>query len=299
MRPLTRLCLVSTAILASLTTSTALAQNNDDAKREDAVNRMVDRIMQRDANGDGKLSKDELPGPMAAQIFSEGDANNDGMLDPDELKSFLAKRAAAQPGGRPGGVEPGRKVQPGQPGRLKGPKQGLERKNTPAFDRGRPGAIKGSPRTGGKEMDFEDYMKVAGRALRKLRKSPLDASSRKKDLAAIEQIQFGLLNAKMRIATVEMAPQAKERYGDNKDEYLQDFHMALTQTLMESFNMEMALLEGNTAKARESLEYLRQAQKKGHEAFQEDEDDEDEAHEAREHEEHEHSGRDDDDDDDD
>lgn len=294
MQPLTRFCVISTAILASLTTSTALAQNNDNANREEAINRMVDRILQRDANGDGMLSKDELPGPMADQIFSEGDANGDGMLDHDELKAFLAKRAAAQPGGRPGGVEPGRKVQPGQPGRLKGPKQGLERKNTPAFDRGRPGTNAAAPRVGSKEMDFEDYMKVAGRALRKIRKSPLDASSRKKDLAAIEQVQFGLLNAKMRIPTVEMAPQAKERYGDHKDQYLQDFHMALTQTLMESFNMELALLEGNTAKAKESLEYLLQAQKKGHEAFQEDEDDE--AHEAHEaHEEHEHNGRDDDD----
>ena len=186
------------------------------------------------------------------------------------------------------------------PSQIKGPQRGLERKNTPAFEQGRRGLGEGKPTAGAaKKMDFEDYMKVAGKALHKLRRSPLDATSQKQDLQAIQAVQLGLLNAKARIGTVEMAPQAKEQYGSDEKTYLHDFHMGLTRALMESFAMEMALLEGDTAKAKESLTYLRDIQKKGHNAFQEDEDeDEDEAHEAREHEAHEHEARGDDDDDD-
>ena len=46
---------------------------------------MVDRIMQSDKNADGKLTVDEIPGPMAQQMIQNGDKDGDGALSKDEL----------------------------------------------------------------------------------------------------------------------------------------------------------------------------------------------------------------------
>ncbi len=48
----------------------------------------VKRMLERDANGDGVLQKDELPGP-ARRLFMRGDKNNDGVLDVVELKALF------------------------------------------------------------------------------------------------------------------------------------------------------------------------------------------------------------------
>jgi hypothetical protein len=58
---------------------------------------MVERMMSQDANGDGKLAKDEMPGPLAERIFDRADANKDGFLDKAELEAF------AKAGGMRGG----------------------------------------------------------------------------------------------------------------------------------------------------------------------------------------------------
>ncbi len=55
---------------------------------------MVKRLMARDKNGDGKLSKDELNSLFQAR-FKEFDLNNDGVLDKDEIEKMadiLAKQ---------------------------------------------------------------------------------------------------------------------------------------------------------------------------------------------------------------
>lgn len=46
---------------------------------------MIKRILQRDRNKDGKLSREEL-GPRGARLFERGDANKDGFLTKEELK---------------------------------------------------------------------------------------------------------------------------------------------------------------------------------------------------------------------
>jgi Ca2+-binding EF-hand superfamily protein len=46
---------------------------------------MVDRIMQSDKNGDGKLTAEEIPGPMAQQMIQNGDKDGDNALSRDEL----------------------------------------------------------------------------------------------------------------------------------------------------------------------------------------------------------------------
>ena len=63
-------------------------------------------MLQFDKNGDGKLSKDELPERMAS-MMERGDVNKDGFLSRDELVQ-LARAQAAAAGGRDGGKEGGR-----------------------------------------------------------------------------------------------------------------------------------------------------------------------------------------------
>lgn len=52
---------------------------------------MVKRMMEFDKNGDGKLSKDELPERMQ-ELMERADTNQDGFLTQDELKQMAERR---------------------------------------------------------------------------------------------------------------------------------------------------------------------------------------------------------------
>ena len=79
--------------------------------------------MSLDENGDGKVSKDELPEPM--QCILEPDANKDGAIDKDEaekLAEVLGRGRGGPPrgegrGGRPGGPNDDRPQRPQRPQR--------------------------------------------------------------------------------------------------------------------------------------------------------------------------------------
>lgn len=72
------------------------------------VNQMIEQLMQNDKNGDGKLSADELPGPMAQQLIQNGDKNRDGALSKDELtQAMQAMQAVQNAGGFAGGYPAG------------------------------------------------------------------------------------------------------------------------------------------------------------------------------------------------
>lgn len=58
-------------------------------------------LRQMDANGDGKLVKEETSGPML-RFFDQNDLNRDAALDPGELLA-LAKRLTARKGAKPPG----------------------------------------------------------------------------------------------------------------------------------------------------------------------------------------------------
>lgn len=65
----------------------------------------VNRLMERDANNDGSLSAEELPGRMAG-LLERGDENKDGKLSRAELTAVLGStegRGGFQRGGQGGG----------------------------------------------------------------------------------------------------------------------------------------------------------------------------------------------------
>jgi hypothetical protein len=75
-----------------------------------AADDLVERLMAYDKNGDGKVTKDELPERMQG-LIEQGDRNGDGALDRDEIRR-LSERGPPGPGGRPQGGPGG----PGGPG---------------------------------------------------------------------------------------------------------------------------------------------------------------------------------------
>ncbi len=50
---------------------------------------MAGRLRDRDANGDGRISRDEVPERME-RIFGRLDANRDGFIDEDELEGMAS-----------------------------------------------------------------------------------------------------------------------------------------------------------------------------------------------------------------
>jgi len=58
----------------------------------------VERIMRLDQDGDGKVTRDELPEPLRDRILQRADTNQDGAIDRDEAEQ-MAERF--RPGGGP------------------------------------------------------------------------------------------------------------------------------------------------------------------------------------------------------
>jgi Ca2+-binding EF-hand superfamily protein len=79
----------------------------------DAVEEAVKTYLALDKNGDGKLTKDEVPERMQG-IFERGDSNKDGVLTADELRAMArGQQPAGGRGGREGGGFGGRGRGPG------------------------------------------------------------------------------------------------------------------------------------------------------------------------------------------
>jgi hypothetical protein len=75
-----------------------------------AVEDLVERVMSYDKDGDGKVTRDELPARMH-NLIDQGDRNGDGALDRDEAERLAARNNPPGPprgaGGPRGGPPPG------------------------------------------------------------------------------------------------------------------------------------------------------------------------------------------------
>lgn len=245
--------LLVTVSLAALTlaASPALAQTEDappPGRRGGAggaggsPDQFIQRMMERDANGDGKLQRDELPGRFADRLFEAGDTNGDDVIDEAELRALAASGAFGR-GGRGG--------QGGRGGAGGGGQGG-----------------QGGDGASGAQMSFGQSMRLAGRGLRGLSRSEFTAETMERDMQAIQSVQLGLIQAKGRLDTIEMSEKARAKYGADTKTFARDFRMSLLKAVNETLEIEMALAEGNGDKARAHLMRLQELQDSSHDLFQ-------------------------------
>lgn len=195
----------------------------------------IERIMQNDADGDGVLSKDELPPQLADRLMERGDANKDGSIDRAELEAAFKSGALGRGGA--------------------GGRGGEGRGGEGAPPPGAPGNVEGA-------------MRQLNRAFRTLSSSGFDAASRRADLGSVQALQSSLIAAKSAGMNLRMSEAAKAKFGDDRERFEVEFRTAMLESLTISIDLERALLAGDGARAKSLLEKLKAEQEKGHELFQ-------------------------------
>ncbi len=198
------------------------------------------RLLQRDANEDGKLSRDELPGQFAQRIFAEFDADGDDLLSKDELMAFAraaAERRLAQPGGRGGQAAQGGARPP---------------------------------------MDFHRAMETAGRGLRGLTRARFDGTGTQRELMAVQMVQLGIVSAKMGLANAPKTEAAKAKYPNDED-YRRAMRTRMLEILDLSIDLERAIMEGDGDRARDLVEQIERVEHDAHDLFQPEDDHDDDA----------------------
>src|SRR4051794_1565017 len=90
---------------------------------EAPVSPIVTRMMKFDANGDGKVSRDELTDERLTDLFNRADTDKDASVTKEEWSALAAKFQSEAPEGRgqggpggPGGFGGGDRRGPGGPG---------------------------------------------------------------------------------------------------------------------------------------------------------------------------------------
>jgi len=197
-------------------------------------------MMEGDADHDGKLSKSELPAPIAERIFERADTNKDGFLTREELVVFTSQEGWGR--GQAPGAGPG------------------------LGERG-PGGGRG-----GQQQSFEGGMKQAGRGVKLLKDSAFDAASKAKDLESVQAIQGGLVAAKGQVATVPMSAKATEKFGTDKVAYETAMRRQILAAISQAIAMEIAVLDGKAADAKAAYSKLGKEEDTGHSFFQTEED---------------------------
>lgn len=192
---------------------------------------MAERFFAQDANGDGKVTREEATGPFAERVFERADLNKDGAIDRAEMAEFVKSLPARGGQGARGGREGG---------------------------------------AGGAPVNLEGAMKQVNGAYRALRGSALDANSRKADLEAVQRLQMGLVASKAAAGSVPMSPAAKAKFGEDKAAYEKEFRTQFLRSMLLSIEIEKAILDGDAARAKAALAELHEAEESGHELFQDE-----------------------------
>ncbi len=205
---------------------------------------VADRMMQADANGDGKISKDEASGGNAQRVFNQADADGDGFVTRVEIMTFVQSRTGNRGGGRGDGM-----TRPG----------GASRPTGPAAT---------SPTPVDPKKAFQEAMETSGRALRGLRRAKFDAISRETDLAAIRTIQSSLMIAKQHTAAIPMSDAAKKKFGTDSKAYQSAFQIDMIMSIMASLQVEMAILQGDAEKAKAAVKTIVTVRSESHDVFE-------------------------------
>jgi len=89
------------SLLACLAVTSAYAQAGapSEARKQQLVEELKKRFAAADANGDGKLTKDEANGkmPRVYQNFDAIDKNKKGYVTLEEIFAYGAERSASRP----------------------------------------------------------------------------------------------------------------------------------------------------------------------------------------------------------
>ncbi|MEM7228749.1 MAG: hypothetical protein AAF432_08035 [Planctomycetota bacterium] len=118
------------------------------------------------------------------------------------------------------------------------------------------------------EPTFGDAMGEMMQALRRLSRSPLDASSLADDLAYVDAIQAGLVHSKMTLDTVKKSSNATSVHGDDHAAYAKAFRAQLHAGLAVAVELESALLDGDGDAARAQIPKLKKIRDDGHRDYQ-------------------------------
>jgi len=223
----------------------AAGQNGDRPGRQFDPAMAARRFMQMDANGDGKLSKDEAGDGPGSRLFPEMDADGDGFVTTEEITVFFENRPARGGGRGPGMDRPGRGAGGGAGG----------------------GARQAEPAGPSKEA-FHEAMERAGRALRGLRRTSFEADTFERDFGALLELESTLMEARRNVAAIEMSDAAKAKFGDDQTAYRRSFQLHMAKALMATLQVEMAVLEGNAAKAKELVGGILENRNESHDLFE-------------------------------
>ena len=211
-----------------------VSQPQESAQPEKVSSPMVERLMALDTNGDGKLTHEELGEGRSERLFQFADTNEDGMLAREEIETFFASHRFG-----------------GQPERAEREEHEEE---------------------AGEEA-FHHSMKVAGKALRKLKRSPITEETRQDDLAGIQKIEEGLLAAKAAYMDAPVSEKAEEEFGEDHAAMRTTLRKGITQALKGALEIELAILESDSDAAHAAIEHLQDTRDKAHDLFEPEEDD--------------------------
>lgn len=208
--------------------------------------RFVDRMMQMDANGDGKLSRDEIGESRFAALFDQADGDGDGLLASEEIMIFMENRNGR--GQR--GPQRGRRTERPDGRPSEAPTQEAEKPSGPS-----------------KEA-FMEAMDRAGRALRGLRRTSFEADTFERDFMALLELESSLMDARRHTSAIAMSQAAREKFGTDQAAYQRSFQLHMAKALMATIQVEMAVLEGDSAKAKELVRGILENRNESHELFE-------------------------------
>ncbi len=153
---------------------------------------------------------------------------------------------------------------PGEPPRRDLPRERPERPQRDA----RPTPSRGA-------VAFDRYMGALGRSTRSLGQVVDlvdDEAGQREALSLIQNIQINLIGAKGAVDGVPVAEKGMEEYGPDEASYRKAFRKHMIEAIEVALKLELAIMEGDVARAQEQFDKLKDVRDDSHSDFQPDED---------------------------